>query len=127
MIIQNTMASQGASHTKLVGGDVQAPVTPKVIASKNVVSASASEQQNVQELSSQQLNNAVDAVNHAMRQSNQSLEFSVDTSTRKPIVKLVDTSTGELVRQIPSKEMLAIAQSIDDFLHRQGLLLNQKA
>jgi flagellar protein FlaG len=119
MIIQNTNVNQGASHTRLVSDNA-----PNAITSKAVVSAP---EQTAKQPSSHQLNNAVNAVNQAMRQSSQSLEFSVDTSTKKSIVKMVDTSTGELVRQIPSKEMLAIAQSIDDFLQRQGLLLSQKA
>jgi uncharacterized FlaG/YvyC family protein len=38
----------------------------------------------------------------------------------------VDTETGQLIRQIPSKEALAIANSIDDFLSR-GALLTQQA
>ena len=80
---------------------------------------------------SQQLANAVGSVNLAMRQSSQNLEFSVDANTKKPIVKMVDSSTGEVIRQIPSEEMLAIARSIDQFLlqhqFQHGLLLKQQA
>lgn len=80
-----------------------------------------------QQPSSQQLKNAVDGINQAMRLSNQNLEFSVDTATKEPVVRMVDTGTGELIRQIPSEETLAIARSIDEFQQRQGLLLSQKA
>ncbi len=72
-----------------------------------------------------QLKNAVGKFNDVMRQSKQNLEFSVDADTKKPVVKLVDTETGEVIRQIPSEEMLSIARSIDHF--QQGLLLKQKA
>jgi flagellar protein FlaG len=72
-----------------------------------------------------QLKNAVGKFNDVMRQSKQNLEFSVDTDTKKPVVKLVDTETGDVIRQIPSEEMLSIARSIDHF--QQGLLLKQKA
>lgn len=80
-----------------------------------------------QQPSPQQLNNAVAAINKAMQQSNRSLEFSVDSNTKKPIVKIVDTTTGDVIRQIPSEEILAIAQSIDEFMQfQQGLLIRQK-
>lgn len=72
-----------------------------------------------------QLRNAVGKFNDVMRQSKQNLEFSVDADTKKPVVKLVDTETGDVIRQIPSEEMLSIARSIDHF--QQGLLLKQKA
>lgn len=75
--------------------------------------------------SAAELKSAVAAINQAMRQSNRDLEFSVDTDTRKTVVKMVDTSTGELIRQFPTEEALAISRSIDQF--QQGLLLTQKA
>ena len=52
------------------------------------------------------------------------LDFSIDDSTGKSIVRITDGETGELIRQIPSEEILAIAQSLDKM---QGLLLRQKA
>lgn len=53
-----------------------------------------------------------------------SLDFSIDDSSGKVIVKVTDAATGEMVRQIPSEEMLDIARSIDKM---QGLLLKEKA
>lgn len=52
------------------------------------------------------------------------LDFSVDQSTGKAIVRITDRETGELIRQIPSEEMMEIARSLD---RMQGLLLRQKA
>lgn len=74
---------------------------------------------------SSQLQNATDNVNKVLKQSNKSLEFSVDTGTKKSIVKLIDTDTGDLIRQYPTEEMLAISNAIDQF--QQGVLLKQKA
>lgn len=53
-----------------------------------------------------------------------SLNFSVDEDTGKTVVKVVDTDTGELVRQIPAEEILAIAKMLDKL---QGLLIHQQA
>jgi flagellar protein FlaG len=77
--------------------------------------------------SSEQLKKAADNINRAMQQANQNLEFefTMDTDTKKTVVRVVDKQTGELVRQIPSEETVAIARSIDQF--QRSLLLNQKA
>ncbi len=77
--------------------------------------------------SPEQLKTAADNINRAMQQANQNLEFefTMDTDTKKTVVKVVDKQTGELVRQIPTEETLEIARSIDKF--QRSLLLNQKA
>ena len=81
----------------------------------------------IQQPSSEQVKKAADNINRAMKQANQNLEFefTMDTDTNKPLVKVVDKQTGELVRQIPTEETVAIARSIDRF--QRSLLLNQKA
>lgn len=53
-----------------------------------------------------------------------SLAFSIDDSTGKTIVRITDAETGEMIRQIPSEEMLEIARSLD---RMQGALLQQQA
>jgi len=78
-----------------------------------------------QQVSAAELNNSVAEINRFMQQSNQALEFSVDTESQRTVVRMVDTSTGELIRQFPSEATLAIARGIEQF--QQGLLLKQKA
>lgn len=124
MIIQNSTTNQAAAPVRLTSDGA-----PNVVVdTSNAVPAPSVQQAAPQQQpSSGQLQNAVNGINLAMRQLNQNLEFSVDTSTNKPVVKMVDTQTGDLIRQFPSEETLAIARSIDQFLQRQGLLLSQKA
>lgn len=81
----------------------------------------------IRQPSPEQLKKAAENINRAMQQANQNLEFefTMDTDTKKSVIKVVDKQTGELVRQIPSEETVAIARSIDQF--QRSLLLNQKA
>lgn len=72
-----------------------------------------------------QLKNVVDDINKALKQSNSILEFNMDAETRKLTVKLVDRETGDVIRQFPSQDMLAISHSIERI--QQGLLLKQQA
>lgn len=113
MIIQNTNSpNQVASMGTRVSDNAPAPV------------AEAPIQVTAPQPSPQQLKTAVDGINQAMRQSRQNLEFTVDTGTKMSVVKVVDTETGQLVLQIPSKVTLAIAESIGQSQH--GMLLSQK-
>lgn len=53
-----------------------------------------------------------------------SLEFSIDEATEHTVVKVLDAGTGEVIRQFPSQDALAISKSLDRL---SGLLLRQKA
>ncbi|MEQ1668016.1 MAG: flagellar protein FlaG [Sulfuriferula sp.] len=78
--------------------------------------------------SPQQLRAAVETINQSMQYANQNLQFSVDADTNRPVVSVVDSQTGDLVMQFPSKAALAVAQSIDQYQkYQSGLLLNHKA
>ena len=53
------------------------------------------------------------------------LQFSVDESTGESVIKVMDKATNEMIRQIPSEEMLQIAKALDRF--QESFLVNSKA
>jgi flagellar protein FlaG len=63
-------------------------------------------------------------IDEYLKSSTSSLQVSVDNESDKIVVRIVDSVTQEVIRQIPSQEMLAISQSIDEM---RGYLLQQKA
>lgn len=67
---------------------------------------------------------AVRAANEAIHKISTGVEFSLDDATGRTVVRVIDTETNEILRQIPSKEILAIARAIDNL---QGLLVDQEA
>lgn len=72
-----------------------------------------------------QVQEAVEALKQLIEtKAPNSLSFSIDDSTGKTIVRITDAETGDMIRQIPSEEMLEIARSLDKL---QGMLLRQKA
>ena len=132
MIIQNTSnINQASPPVRNISDDapkVVADTSNAVITTTGVTAHTqqiTTQQVALQQPSSEQLKTAVNVINQVMRQSNNSLEFSVDTDTNRTVVKMKDTETGELIRQFPSEETLAISRAIDQF--QQGLLLKQKA
>lgn len=72
----------------------------------------------------QQVEAAVKAVKEFIQPMAGNLEFQMDEETDQLVIKIVDSSSGELIRQIPSEEMLEIAKALDRL---QGLLVRQKA
>lgn len=52
------------------------------------------------------------------------LSFSVDETTGYHVVRVVNPNTGELVRQLPSEELLKVAR---DFQRLNNALVSQKA
>jgi flagellar protein FlaG len=71
-----------------------------------------------------QLTDAVNKINKSMASESRGLEFSVDSDSKRTIVKVVDRQTNELIRQIPTVETLQIAHALDQ---AQGLLIKQQA
>ena len=129
MLIQNLSSTTQAPSPARPAGD-GGPVV--VVASPNVQASSAAVQlpqtavaPAPAQQSATELREALAYVNRALQQSNKNLEFTVDSDTERPIVKLVDSESGEVIRQFPTEEALAISRAIDDF--QQGLLIRQEA
>lgn len=72
----------------------------------------------------EQVNQAVQNINKSLQSLHQDLEFSVDSDSKRTVVKVVDQKTKEVIRQIPSKETLEIAKALDTV---KGLLITQQA
>jgi len=59
------------------------------------------------------LKSAITMLNEQMIASGRGLGFSYDESVNSPVIKVNNTKTGELVRQIPSEDVLRIAHKLD--------------
>ena len=64
------------------------------------------------ELSKKDLDTVVSKLNDYVEQQKRDIRFSVDSDTNKTIVKLLD-SNGDVLKQIPSEEVLAILKGIE--------------
>lgn len=71
-----------------------------------------------------QVTKAVSELNQSKQAQIQGLEFSIDNDSKRTVVKVVDQTTKEVLRQIPTVEVLEIAKSLDS---AKGLLLKQTA
>ena len=74
-------------------------------------------------ISSKELEAKIVELNEAMVSRNQAVLFSTDPQTGKDVVKVTNKSTGELIRQMPSVEVLKAMQNIDQMM---GLIFNKR-
>ncbi len=67
---------------------------------------------------------AVEMVNRLFDRSPVDLNMSIDEDTKSLVIKLVDRSTHEVVRQIPPEEILRLRQHLQELL---GVVFDQTA
>jgi len=67
---------------------------------------------------------AMEAATQSIKQSSPSLEFQVDPETKQTVVRVVDTTNNQVIKQIPSAEFLRISSAIESL---QKHLLDEKA
>lgn len=70
---------------------------------------------------------AVDQGNSLLQAVRRNLQFKVDDATSEVVVKIVDSESGEVVRQIPSEEMLAFIKRMQELEGQQGSVIQDRA
>ena len=70
----------------------------------------------------QHLQEAVSRLNEQMQRTSRDLSFSIDQRINRTIITVKNLQTGEVVRQIPTEEVVRLAHSIEDM---KGLLFNK--
>jgi flagellar protein FlaG len=92
------------------------------------ISAKASETEtnkvNEKKTQPEALESAVEKVQKFISTTTSDVQFSIEANSGDAVVKVIDRATKELIRQIPSSEMLAMAQALDRL---QGVLVKQQA
>jgi len=108
------------------GSDAQRVALPVAHPAANIVAASAVDGPPVRQpiVDSDTVKEAAHRINEQLRALQQGLQFSVDEATGHTVVLVLDSETGQTIRQIPSEEALAISQSLERL---QGILLKQQA
>ena len=61
-----------------------------------------------------ELTGAIDQLNGYLEATQRGLHFSIDDDSGRTIVRVVDMETDEVIRQIPSEEMLALIRHFSE-------------
>lgn len=105
--------------------DKQADKVESVISSDDMPSVSAATRSvekvnQVTKADAEELQHAVDDIAASMNVIQKGLAFNIDEDSGMQVVKVIDVSTGELIRQIPNEEALEIAKKLNEVT---GLLM----
>jgi flagellar protein FlaG len=76
--------------------------------------SSISEASNTQTMTPKQLEKVAQQLQDFMGEMNRSLEFLVDKDSGRDVIKVLDKSTGDLVKQYPSEEVLGIISKLSN-------------
>jgi len=93
------------------------PVTEQSEPAPGATSVSSSQDREVVEA-------AIQEANQTLADTSLAFSISVDGHTDQVVVQLTDRSTGEVVRQIPSEDQIAIAARLRELV---GVLFNGQA
>ena len=66
------------------------------------------------EASRNQIQGAVSTIQQFAQSVRRNLEFQLDDSSGRVVVKVTDGESGDVVRQIPSEDALRLAESLDE-------------
>lgn len=67
---------------------------------------------------------AAQRLNEVLRDRQRDLEFSVDETTGRTVLKVIHSESGEVIRQLPPEEILQIARA---FIEGTGSLIDDEA
>ncbi|NCP65386.1 MAG: flagellar protein FlaG [Paraglaciecola sp.] len=71
-------------------------------------------------ISTSDIQQAVDGLSEFAKASNRQLNFSFDESSERPVVKVTDAESGEVIRQIPTEEVLKLSERLRDLQSELG-------
>ena len=93
-------------------------------ATQTVQAVQAAEQTGAAELSPDQLELMAEEMQTFIGSFNRSLQFKVDEGSGRNVVTVLDSDTGDVIRQIPSEELLDVINRLNE---ASGGLLDTQA
>ncbi len=79
-------------------------------------------QQQAREVNSEKLQETVREMNAKVQNLRRNLHFSVDDASGRSVIKVIDAETDEVIRQIPSEEILNLAHRLTELNEEQGVI-----
>lgn len=74
------------------------------------------------ELNQEDVSKAIQNLNDYTQNTQRQLRFNVDEETGRTIIKVVDAETDEVIRQIPSEEIMVLARNVHKASEAKGTL-----
>ncbi|HEB94124.1 MAG TPA: flagellar protein FlaG [Gammaproteobacteria bacterium] len=75
---------------------------------------------------SREVHETVQNLNDFIQRQDRALQFEIDDITGDTVIKVMDSATDEVIRQIPSEELLALARRMMQMHEDKGNLFQDK-
>ena len=128
----NSLAAQGSSGSspRAVSQEVSVSVDTQgqVVATERLAAVRSATAERV-EVSQEAVERVVSELKDYVQNSRRNLDFQVDDVTGRVVVKVIDSNSDTVIRQIPSEEILALSRRLAESLEdaHKGMLLELKA
>lgn len=106
------VGSASYQQTAAVSESAKVAQQEKIVEAKEL--AKAAEQETKPELQKEQLEAMAQKLQEFVGSLNKGLEFSVDEDSGRDVIKVIDKTSGDTVRQYPSEEVLDLVASLSD-------------
>jgi flagellar protein FlaG len=120
VLMQAADGLQSGQKTALTGqtasgsGEITKTQPPKAAADSQAAEA--------EKLTAGKLQESLEEINNVLAGFSISVQFQIDPDYQDLIVKVVDRASGELIRQMPSADVVRISKAMDNL---KGLLFSQ--
>ena len=104
--------SQGAGRLSVT----EAVKSSEVVETQPAETAAAtqSKKESPSEVSREQIEGAVATIQDFVQSVQRSINFALDDSSGRVVVKVTDSGSGDVIRQIPSEEALQMAENLSE-------------
>lgn len=123
MAIEQIGGSASASAPPLASVNARA-AAPAPESQVTLISGTKAVQSTKAAPGTEEVRDAIKKIEQVVSPAAQDLRFSIDEETGITVVKLIDTQTQTVLRQIPTLEVIEISKALDKL---QGLLVREKA
>lgn len=115
-VSQNVLSPQLSQNQPVLDAEVVKKVATVEIKPSNVQKESQITQEVVAKAATQ--------IQNFVQEMGRNLSFTIDETTGYNVVRVMNPETNEVIRQLPSEELLKIARSMEQL---NSVLVNQKA
>jgi flagellar protein FlaG len=121
--VTQTAPSQAAQRP-VAPTKVEVVEKPKITAQEIGEQAASRKAGSINKLdeTSQRLQAAIDTLNAAVKKTPTALSFSRDDSSKRFVVQVTDTNTGEIIRNLPGDAVLRMSRQLDSM---KGIIFDE--
>jgi flagellar protein FlaG len=101
--------------------DINASVGRHPVADGGKSMPAAEQLATIAEARRREVSDALQDIENYIQNITRELNFSVDEELGKIVVTVVDVASGNVIRQIPSEDMVELAKNIDRLKERSGI------